>query len=168
LPALAMIGAAGIDQLATWLRWRAVFLALSTALLAYLAIVLIAIHPYYLDYFAEQVGGTGRVAAHGTFETAWWGEGVDRAVAYVNDHAAPAAAVDRDCIEPVHLAWFRADLWPSLTHSPGEAAWIIRYAPASHPCPVPPDARRVFEVTADDAVLAEVYERADAAVDGEH
>src|SRR5581483_11120447 len=43
LPALAMIGAAGIDQLATWLRGRGVFLALSSALLVYLGVVLAAI-----------------------------------------------------------------------------------------------------------------------------
>ena len=86
--------------------------------------------------------------AHGWFETAWWGEGVDRAVDYVNEHAAPGAHVYRDCIEPKHLAWFREDLWTPMTASPTEATWIVSYAPASHRCPSPPDARPVFEVTA--------------------
>ena len=163
LSALAMIAAAGFDQLAVWLRWRCAFAAIAAAVVAYLAITLVRIHPYYLDYFAEQVGGTGTVAAHGWFETAWWGEGVDRAVAYVNAHAAPGARVDRQCIEPVHLAWFREDLWTALTTHPGEATWIVSYAPASHRCPVPADAREVFTVTAGGAVLAVVYQRPEPA-----
>jgi 4-amino-4-deoxy-L-arabinose transferase-like glycosyltransferase len=163
LPALAMIGAAGVDQIATWLRGRGVFLALSSVLVGYLGVQLAIIHPYYLDYFAEQIGGPGRVAAHGTFETAWWGEGVDRAVDYVNAHAAPGAAVDRDCIEPIHLAWFREDLWPALTHRPRDAAWIVRYSPRSRACPIPRGMKRVFTVEANGAVLAEVYQRVDGA-----
>jgi 4-amino-4-deoxy-L-arabinose transferase-like glycosyltransferase len=159
LPALALIAAAGIDQLATWARVRHAFTALATLVLAYLAITLVRIHPYYLDYFGEQVGGAGNVAAHGTFETAWWGEGVDRAVAYVNANAAPGARVDRDCIEPVHLAWFREDLWDRMTSVAAEADWIVSYAPVSHRCPVPPEAHRVFTVIADEAVLVAVYRR---------
>jgi 4-amino-4-deoxy-L-arabinose transferase-like glycosyltransferase len=159
LAALAMIAAAGVDQLAVLVRLRAGFTGLGAIVVGYLAVTLVRIHPYYLDYFGEQVGGTARVAAHGTFETAWWGEGVDRAVAYVNDRAAPDAVVDRACIEPAHLAWFREDLWTPMTRVAADAAWIVSYAPASHPCPVPPDARAVFSVTADGAVLAIVYQR---------
>ncbi|MDB4953164.1 MAG: 4-amino-4-deoxy-L-arabinose transferase and related glycosyltransferase of family-like protein [Myxococcales bacterium] len=158
--AFALLAAAGFDMLATWLEPRArhAFLALAAALLAYLAIVDVRIHPYYLDYFAEQVGGSGTVAEHGWFETAWWGEGVDRAVAYVNEHAAPGARVDRDCIEPAHLAWFRGDLWTPMTHDPRQADWIVTYAPSTHHCDVA-DARKVFEITAGGAVLAEVWQR---------
>ena len=159
LLALALIAAAGFDQLAGWARVRPAFPALAALAAVYLAITLVRIHPYYLDYFGEQVGGPGSVAAHGSFETAWWGEGLDRAVAYVNANAAPGARVDRDCIEPAHLAWFREDLWTPMTHVPAEAAWIVSYAPATRPCPVPPDARRVFTVIADGVVLAAVYER---------
>jgi hypothetical protein len=35
----------------------------------------------------------------------------------------------------------------------------VSYAPASHRCPLPPDARRVFEVSSGDLVLAAVYQR---------
>jgi hypothetical protein len=59
-----------------------------------------SIHPYYLDYYGEQVGGTERRVQARRFETAWWGEGLDRAVAYVNAHARPTAVVHRECIEP--------------------------------------------------------------------
>jgi 4-amino-4-deoxy-L-arabinose transferase-like glycosyltransferase len=159
LPAFAVIAAAGFDQLAVWLRHRHAFAALAAVVTVYLGVTLVRIHPYYLDYFGELAGGAGTVAARASFETAWWGEGLDRAVDYVNAHAAPAARVDRTCIEPTHLAWFREDLWTPMAPSPREAHWIVSYAPASHRCAIPPDARQVFTVTADGAVLAAVYER---------
>jgi len=157
--ALAVLAAAGFDQLAIWARARHAFLVIATLAIAYLGVTLARIHPYYLDYFGEQVGGPGAVAARSTFETAWWGEGLDRAVAYVNEHAAPGARVYRDCIEPQHLAWFREDLWMPMASTPGEATWIVAYAPASHRCELPPDARRVFAVTTGGLVLAAVYQR---------
>ncbi|HTR55741.1 MAG TPA: glycosyltransferase family 39 protein [Kofleriaceae bacterium] len=158
--ALAFAAAAGWEWLATRFerRWRHAFGALAGALGLYLALVLVHIHPYYLDYFAEQVGGAGTVADHRWFETAWWGEGVDRAVDYVNANAAPNAHVYRDCIEPYHLAWFRADLW-DLAKTPASADWIIAYAPASHSCPIPRDAHRVYVLEADGAILVEVWKR---------
>ncbi|HEY0194975.1 MAG TPA: glycosyltransferase family 39 protein, partial [Kofleriaceae bacterium] len=158
IAALAMLAAVGVEQLAVLLRARPAFPVLGALLAGYLGWVLWCTHPYYLDYFGEQVGGAGRVAAHGTFETAWWGEGVDRAVDYVNAHAAPGDRVERHCIEPAHLAWFREDLWASMARTPAEAQWIVSYAPASHPCPVPAAARAVFHVDADGATLATVYQ----------
>ena len=46
-----------------------------------------------------------------------------------------------------------------MTRDPREAAWIVVYAPATRPCPVPPDAQQVFAVVHDGAVLAIVYRR---------
>ncbi|MBK7538045.1 MAG: hypothetical protein IPI49_22270 [Myxococcales bacterium] len=94
------------------------------------------------------------------FETAWWGEGVDRAVAYVNQHAARGARVARSCVAPAHVGWFRGDLWTPMAQAPHEAEWIVAYAPRSYPCPVPADAQLVFAVTHRGLVLAEVYRRA--------
>ena len=159
--ALAMCGAAGVDGLAVRFerRFAPAFVAVSTALVLYLGITLVRVHPYYLDYFGEHVGGAGGVENRRWFETAWWGEGVDRAVAYVNQHAAPNAKVHRECVDVAHLAWFREDLWTTMVRVPQDATWIVVYAPARRPCPVPPDARKVFEVRADGAVLAAVYQR---------
>jgi hypothetical protein len=157
--ALAVLSAAGWEALAGYFRWPHAFAAIGAALALYLGATLVHVHPYYLDYFAEQVGGAGTVAKHGWFETAWWGEGVDRAVDYVNEHAAPNAHVYRDCIEPAHLAWFRYDLWTPMVRAPGEADWIVTYAPETHPCPVPAGFTRVFDVDADGATLAEVWRR---------
>jgi 4-amino-4-deoxy-L-arabinose transferase-like glycosyltransferase len=165
--ALAVASAAGWDYVASALerRWKPAFFALASAVVVYLAIVLARVHPYYLDYYGEQVGGAGTAAARGWFATAWWGEGVDRAVDYVNAHAAPGARVYRGCIEPNHLAWFRGDLWADVP--PAAAEWFVVYAPDirrrvyPQPCPLG-DATKVFEVAVDGAVLAEVY-RADRA-----
>ena len=111
------------------------------------------------DYFAEQVGGPLHVTNAKWFETAWWGEGVDRAVDYVNQHAAPNAHVYRDCIEPMHLAWFRGDLWNTMVPRPDQAEWIVAYQPIAHPCAIPHDAKKVFTVDVQGAPLAEVWQR---------
>jgi 4-amino-4-deoxy-L-arabinose transferase-like glycosyltransferase len=159
--ALAVAAAAGWEHVATRIErhWAPAFRALAAALGVYLAITAFRIHPYYLDYFGEQVGEAGTVAAHGWFETAWWGEGVDRAVDYVNEHADPGARVFRDCIEPAHLAWFRAGLWVPMAHAKDQADWIVTYAPQTHRCAIPQGFQRVFGVDAEGAVLAEVWKR---------
>jgi hypothetical protein len=46
-----------------------------------------------------------------------------------------------------------------MTNAIADADWIVTYAPQSHPCPVPKDARRVFSVEAQGATLAEVWQR---------
>jgi 4-amino-4-deoxy-L-arabinose transferase-like glycosyltransferase len=159
--ALTTVAAGGLDWIANELQPRIARarVIVPTVAAAYLAIVCIRIHPYYLDYFGEQVGGPRTVAARHWFETAWWGEGVDRAVDYVNDHAAPNARVYRDCIEPVHLAWFRGDLWIPMVTSADAADWIIAYSPSSHPCSIPAGFEQVFEVDAAGAPLARVFNR---------
>lgn len=158
LLAISMIAASGLTWLATKIRWRHAFLALATAITTYLAITLVRVHPYYLDYFGEHVGGVSTVARNRWFETAWWGEGLDRAVDYVNTHARINARVDRSCILPQHLAWFRTDLWTPMALHPAGAEWIVEYV-APSPCKVPPDAELVFQVDANGAPLARVWKR---------
>lgn len=154
---LAVVAAAGFDYATA--RWRGTFAAAAIAVAMYLAITLARSQPYYLDYFAEQVGGAGTVARRSWFETAWWGEGLDRAVNYVNRHAATGARVFRDCIAPAHLAWFRGDLWATLARDPADADWIVAYAPTAYRCPIPATMRRAFTVEADGARLVEVWLR---------
>ena len=132
---------------------------LGAVLILYLVLVDLRTHPYYIDYFGEHTGGAGTVAAKKRFETAWWGEGLAPSLDYVNEHAEPHARVSRHCIEPAHLAWFREDLWTNLPASPADANWIVVYAPSRNPCPVPPDAHRVFSVVHDDVTLSAVYRR---------
>ena len=155
---VALLAAAGLELAVRRLRSPDAFTGLGVAFALYLAVTLARVHPYYLDYYGEHVGGPRGAASHRWFETAWWGEGVDRAVAYVNAHAAPNARVYRDCILPSHLAWFRDDLWAALARDPAQADWIVVYAGVT-PCRVPPDATKVFELDVAGAPLAQVYRR---------
>jgi 4-amino-4-deoxy-L-arabinose transferase-like glycosyltransferase len=151
-PAIAMLAAAAIDRLPRRNVIAGVFVA-------YLVLVDLRTHPYYIDYFGEHTGGAGNVAANKYFETAWWGEGLAPSLAYVNEHAEPNARVSRHCVEPSHLAWFREDLWTQQPPNPASASWIVVYAPARNPCPLPPDAKRVFAIEHDGVVLSAVYRR---------
>ena len=155
LTAFAMMAAAGVDYLAR----RLPFAIVSGVLVGYLGVTAVRAHPYYLDYFAEQVGGAGTVARHQWFETAWWGEGVAAGVDYVNEHAAPNAKIYRECIQPAHLAWFRADLWTPMVKLAASADWIVWYAPDDVRCAIPKDFTLAFETVFDGVSMVRVYRR---------
>jgi hypothetical protein len=155
-----------VDVAAAWLgtRLRArglssdrVFALLAVVLLAYLGITAARIHPYYLDYYGEHVGGPAGVAEHRLFEVGWWGEGIADAVDYVNEHAAAGARVHKRCVAPSHLTWLRADLWPHEAYRIERADWMMVYAPASSDCPLPSGAVLAHEVSAQGAPLVRVY-----------
>jgi 4-amino-4-deoxy-L-arabinose transferase-like glycosyltransferase len=93
--ALAMMAGAGFDSLAIWAKHKHAFAALASIVVLYLGITLVRARPYYLDYFGEHTGGAGSVVASRAFETAWWGEGLDQAIDYVNEHADQNAKVLR-------------------------------------------------------------------------
>jgi hypothetical protein len=159
LLAAALLAAVGVDWLATKLESRTAraFPALAGLVALYLAITLARTYPYYLDYFGEHVGGAGGVQKRRALETAWWGEGLDRAIAYVNEHAPQNAAIEPECVLPGHLTWYRADLWANITRSPRAADFIVWYSPATTPCTVPETLHEVFSVTHDGADLVRVY-----------
>jgi hypothetical protein len=136
------------------------FYGLSIALCVYLLATCVRIHPYYLDYYGEQVGGVERVAATKSFEVAWWGEGLEPAMAYINENAGPDDRVFKRCVEPSHLTWMRGDLWAREAANPAGADWFLIYAPSWKKCPIPGDAQMVFDVTVSGAPLARVYRRA--------
>jgi 4-amino-4-deoxy-L-arabinose transferase-like glycosyltransferase len=156
---IALMAAAGWDYTAGLVKRHAdrVFGIGSCALVVYMSITLMRQHPYYLDYYGEQVGGPEEVAQKSIAETAWWGEGLAEAVGYVNAHAAPGARVFRNCILPVHLAWFREDLWPTMTNQLRSAEWVVAYSPLTNRCPIPPELERAYVVEVRGAVLAIVY-----------
>jgi 4-amino-4-deoxy-L-arabinose transferase-like glycosyltransferase len=159
--AVALLAAVGIDWLATALesRIRRAFPVLAGLVALYLAITLARTYPYYLDYFGEHVGGAGSVQKRRMLETAWWGEGLDRAIAYVNEHAPQNAAIEPECVLPGHLTWYRQDLWANITRSPRAADFIVWYSPAVMPCTVPETFHEVFSVTHDGADLVRVYSK---------
>jgi hypothetical protein len=170
LVALSVAAAAGVDWLATAAcmrlrglcpaRWCA---AAGAALLLYLGVVDLRIHPYYLDYYGEHVGGPAGVARRRRFELGWWGEGIDRAVDHINAHAAPGARVDRRRAVPSHVTWLRGDLWkPEITSGPWpspQADWVIVNELTWRPFTPPPDLVLAHEVSAMGAPLVRVYRR---------
>jgi len=171
LLALALAAAAGFDllfdsatrRLGERVRWVG-----GALVAAYLAISLALIHPYYLDYYGVQVGGPARVWRMRNFEIAWWGEGLESAIDYVNREAPRGARVDKHCISPYdHLGWLRGDLWRSLAPNASSADWMIVYQPAHGAgrasCRAPSGFSLAYETSARGAAVARVYRRADAA-----
>src|SRR5690606_1465107 len=117
LPALALLAAAGVDWVAEAVsaRWsrlssKRMWAALSALVCGALVMANVRVHPYYIDYYGEQVGGAEQAAKGRWFEIAWWGEGVGEAIDYINRHAKPGERFYRGCVEPAHLGWFRGDL----------------------------------------------------------
>jgi len=177
--ALALCAGAGVDALAariarglSWAvpperrlaRARGAFATVLAVMTLYLAIVCVRVHPYYLDYYGEQVGGPAGVARARAYELGWWGEGVDDAVAYVGAHAAPDERVYRDCIEAMHLAWWPYPIWGRLIEARRKETiadadwWVVQ--PAGRPCAVPKDAQLVHVVSTMGAPLVKVFHRA--------
>jgi 4-amino-4-deoxy-L-arabinose transferase-like glycosyltransferase len=156
LLALSTIAAVGVHWCCS--RYVRAELPLVALMIIYLAVTNYRIHPYYLDYYGEQVGGPSSVVEAKRFEVAWWGEGVEDVIAYVNKHAARGDRVYKRCVEPSHLAWLRDDLWPEARH-PKAAQWVIVYQAGWRKCPVPDDFKKVHEVRAQGAPLAAVYRR---------
>ncbi|MCP4449474.1 MAG: phospholipid carrier-dependent glycosyltransferase [Myxococcales bacterium] len=157
--ALCLACAAGIDFLARRTWHRHLFVTVSVALGVYLSVVCLRIRPFYLDYYGEQVGGPAEVAKKRQFEIAWWGEGMNQALDYLNREAAVGARVYKRCFEPGHLAWMRGDLWVREAHRPKDADWFLVYQPLVRKCPIPNDATLVFESRARGAPIARVYRR---------
>lgn len=65
---------------------------LAIILLLYALSILVPIHPYYLDYYAEQVGGIGGAVRRG-YEVYWWGEGQREAGMWLRENAKPGETV---------------------------------------------------------------------------
>ena len=167
LLALAMLAGLGVSRVGQFLtrfvaRDAATLQRPVAAVLAlYLAIVCFRIRPYYIDYYGEHAGGPAGVAEARRFEMGWWGEGLDAAIAHVNEHAAPGDRVHKRCVEPSHLAWLRADLWATEARRATDADWMIVYSPAGGGgrCRVPKTMALVFEERAMGAPLVRVYRR---------
>ena len=114
----------------------------------------LSVHPYYLDYYNELVGGPEQVERHRWFEVAWWGEGLTEACAFVNRNA-PSGAKVMIAANPRHLINLRPDLsWSSDLG----ADYIIYNRTFNEPLQAP-SFRVVHVVRAGQAPLAWVYAR---------
>jgi len=161
LAPVALLAGGGIDWVMAHARRVAFFLGL--LVVGYLALALSRICPYYLDYFGEQTGGVANVAKHKWFEVGWWGEGIGQAVDWLNEHAAQKAAVAR-LVQPIHVTWFRSDLWQRLVDFPKpDTEWLIvndLWIDSEHRTfKMPDDARLAYDVSIEGASLVRVYHR---------
>ncbi len=82
----------------------------ASVLVAYAALVCAWIHPYYLDYFNEILGGPAGVERGRVCELSWWGEGVTNLVGWVNAHAPPGSRVAVEVTPDFDAPMLRADL----------------------------------------------------------
>lgn len=96
-PPLSLISAIGFFHIADALPLRRYKRAagglISAMVVGYLVATCLIVHPYYLDYYNEIVGGPKNVYRHRWFEIGWWGEGIKEAVEYVNKNASPGSYV---------------------------------------------------------------------------
>lgn len=118
-PPLALMIGAGICRFTT----RGLLRAASTALCAvYLLWQCWSVHPYYLDYYSETVGGPATVWKHSLLEVGWWGEGMDKAYEYVNETAPEGATWDALAVVNHTTDALRAD----LVYSREDPDYLIR------------------------------------------
>jgi hypothetical protein len=112
-----LLAAAGVDAIAATLgkilRRPAVMApamgVLGTALGLYVLHASLNLHPYYIDYYNELVGGPQQVEKHRWFEIGWWGEGLDRAADFISRNAPHGARV-KVFAHPAHVIQLRDDL----------------------------------------------------------
>lgn len=89
-PAVAMMASIGFFYL-----YRGIIrYFFGIVLLAYLIIINLSVHPYYLTYYNEIVGGTRNVYEKKLFPIGWWGEGVEEAAIWTSNNAPRNAKVD--------------------------------------------------------------------------
>jgi len=106
-PALAIMASKGFF----YLFQKKDSLIFGSLFILYLLIININYYPYYLTYYNEIVGGTGKVYQNKLFPIGWWGEGLEEASIWVSDHAQTGAKVDIQAI-PNHTTGgkLRSDL----------------------------------------------------------
>lgn len=93
-----------------------VIIFLIALMLLYQTWILSSIHPYYLDYYAEQVGGIQGATSRG-YEVYWWGEGQREAGMWLRDHAKPGETIALQ-VSPKYV--FPRMKWGVTSHPFGE------------------------------------------------
>lgn len=158
LIAACVLGGAGMAWLGAILsRWiPGAFGGLSVAILGYACLAALPMHPYYLDYYNELVGGPERVQTKRLFEMAWWGEGLQEAINYIHRDAPHGASV-HVMANPRHVIRFR----PDINSGQGMSADYILYNQLFNGPIKAPSHRIVYVVRARNAPLVWVYKRND-------
>lgn len=112
-PALAIMTAFGLVSVYQFFQKflkPGIIVALGLLILIYHLVSLAAIHPYYLDYFNELVGGPRNVYQKKLFKISWWGEGQREAVNYLNKYALRGSTVGYSLTPKFVAPAYRSDL----------------------------------------------------------
>ena len=152
IPALALMAGAGLQTLVRRRNW---WPASWVAVTVYLTMQISTVHPYYLDYYNELVGGTETVWENRLLEVGWWGEGIPEAVAHVNKMSHYGATWSQRGVVTHTFHGLRDDLI-AVEKNPDYLIWSN----------IRPEEKILegydidFEVTVDDAPIAVVFIKA--------
>jgi len=113
------------------------------------------VRPYFLDYYNALWGGPRAACHQKRFEWSWWGEGLTRAAAWLNEHAPSGASVDIQAAAR-HLVVLRLDL--PVVAGAGRADYLLR-ADSALNRPVPTGFRLVHAERADGCPVVAIYAR---------
>lgn len=160
----SLLAAAGVDLLARALARSARRPQLRVPLFSTFGVLLwlsvlwagTRVHPYYMDYYSEVVGGVERVERENLFDVGWWGEGLEQAAAYLDRHAERGATV-RLLVVPTHVMELRSDL--ELVESLD--ADYVMVNETFYDLPQLPHHLLVHAVRAGDAPIVRIYRRRD-------
>lgn len=153
-PPLAIMAAYSVSLI----KNRKILMICLTVLVSYLIFVDAKIHPYYIDYYNEFAGGPKKVYDNKWFQVGWWGEGLQEATSWLNDHAPKNAKIYYNVI-PDHTAGvLRNDLLktaenPDYIITNPNSRWYQNAQVADN-------YQLVYTVRADHAPLAQVYKKA--------
>lgn len=152
-PPLAIISAYSISLI----KNSRIFLLTLITLTGYLIFVDVKIHPYYIDYYNEFVGGPQKVYDNKWFQVGWWGEGLEEATGWLNKNAPKQAKIYYNVI-PYHTTGIlRNDLIrtadnPDFIVINPNSQWYQNAQVADN-------YQLVYSVRADHAPIAQVYKK---------
>ncbi|MFH1364903.1 MAG: glycosyltransferase family 39 protein, partial [Candidatus Aenigmatarchaeota archaeon] len=97
-PAIAVLSAVGMMKLMDWLRGakkygKYFYYIIPILTVMYLIATAVAVHPFYLDYYNEAVGGPENVYENNMFAIGQWGQGIGTATFWLNDNAKEDSTV---------------------------------------------------------------------------
>jgi 4-amino-4-deoxy-L-arabinose transferase-like glycosyltransferase len=95
-PAVALLAGIGLSVFVE--RWPKLKLVSWGVLAIYLLLIVRSVHPYYLNYYNELVGGAKGVAAQHLFNLGFYGDGIKEATEFVNKNAVDGATVHYEVV----------------------------------------------------------------------
>lgn len=117
-PALAIMASVGFF----YLYKKKMAIIFGILLTLYLILANLSIHPYYLTYYNELVGGTRGVYDRKLFPIGYWGEGVEEAMDWISKEAPNGAKVYTNT-SPNHTAGHKT--WENLIMTQDNPDYII-------------------------------------------